>query len=103
MATIHVTKRTDGKRWLQFAIIRDNAVTIMELTPAAWGGWNLHGVTQQGASDWPGSYTADAILAEKRRSPDTCDVEITAEEITKALDLEQRAPGILASRTTEVR
>ena len=101
MSKTHVQKRIGvvGKtEWMQLVIIRNGSVTILDLVPAAWSGWNLRSMTVQGADDW-GKMSADAILAFKRNDTgDRCVVACTADDLQWALDLETRAPGILASR-----
>jgi len=54
---------TVGKQeWKQILIIRDNAVTIVEMKPALLCGWNIERVTVQGEDDWCGM-SASSIRA----------------------------------------
>ena len=44
----------DKPIWMQYAIVEDYKLTIVELEPAAWFGWNIKRVTEQGQDEWPG-------------------------------------------------
>lgn len=100
----HIVKRTGrlvkdrpSTQWLHYLIIRDASQTILDLVPAPWGGWNLRSIEHQGANDWRG-YSADHILAQWVPGNDAYSTLVTGDEATRALDMERRAPEILASR-----
>lgn len=54
--------------WLQYAIIEDARVTILEMSPAVFG-WNVKGIVVQGATDWP-NMNAEQIRAFKVQADD---------------------------------
>lgn len=39
--------------WLQYLIIRDESVTLLEMEPAPLGGWNVVSILVQGEAEWP--------------------------------------------------
>lgn len=61
---VYVLKTVDSfhepPHWLQVFVIRDSYQCVLEFVPALFGGWKLHRVSVQGATDWP-DMTADRI------------------------------------------
>jgi hypothetical protein len=55
------------ERWRHYHVIRNNSVTIIDMEPALWAGWNVRRVSRQGDNDWCGM-SADSILAVKLES-----------------------------------
>ena len=55
------------ERWRHYHVIRDSSVTILDMEPALWVGWNVRRVSRQGDDDWCGM-SADSILAFKLES-----------------------------------
>jgi hypothetical protein len=77
-----------GREWLQYLIVADERVRIVELEPAGFGsafGWNLTKTIDQGPAEWPGM-TAESILAFKARNPDDCDRELAPGEADRILE-----------------
>lgn len=89
---IHILRHDDAKgRWRNFNIIRDGAVTVLEMEPAMLAGWNVRSVLKQSGDDW-GDMSAETILAWKlEQYPDYVVVADDAAR-AKVLKLETQYP-----------
>lgn len=56
-------------KWLQYQIIGDGVVYIVDMVQALIAGWNFGRVTVQGEAEWPGM-SHDDIVAWKKRNDD---------------------------------
>lgn len=65
--------------WRQYLIVRDRAVTVVEMTPAPLGGWNFGRISFQGEADWPG-YSKEQIVAWKLQTDDRAEL-VTDERV----------------------
>lgn len=54
--------------WLQYVIVEDGQVTILEMSPTVFG-WNVARIIVQGQADWP-NMTAEQIRAFKGQADD---------------------------------
>lgn len=77
-AVIKRESRDPRYPWRQYMVIRDRAVTLIEMTPAALG-WNFGRITFQGEADCPG-YSKEQIVAWKLDTDDHAEL-VTDERI----------------------
>lgn len=75
-----------GRKWVHYMLVADQAVALVETTPALLSGLNIQRVTVQGAGDWPGMPEA-SVVAWKMAQGDAQIVEVSPEWRARLIEL----------------